>query len=90
MNKNQSIGMYIILGIITLAFISSLFYGPTTSTKDLSYTAFMQKVENKEIKSVNLGKDILIAIPVNQPESTQTTTKNNNTQNNRIHKRCCD
>ena len=49
MNKNQSIGMYVILGIMVLAFISMLFSGPTSSTEELSYTAFLQKVENKEI-----------------------------------------
>ena len=73
MNKNQSIGMYVILGIMVLAFISMLFTGPTSSTEELSYTAFLQKVENQEIKSVNLGKDTLIAIPVKQPEVKQTT-----------------
>ena len=73
MNKNQSVGMYIILGIMVLAFIAMLFNGPTSSTEELSYTTFLQKVENKEIKSVNLGKDALIAIPVNQPEAKQKT-----------------
>ena len=71
MNKNQSIGMYVILGIMVLAFISMLFTGPTSSTEELSYTAFLQKVENKEIKKVDMGKDILIAVPVNQPETKQ-------------------
>ena len=73
MNKNQSIGMYVILGIMVLAFISMLFTGPTSSTEELSYTAFMQKVENKEIKSVELGKDALIALPIKQPEAKQQT-----------------
>ena len=72
MNKNQSIGMYVLLGIMVLAFISMLFSGPTSSTEDLSYTAFIQKVENKEIKSVDLGKDVLIALPIKQPEAKQT------------------
>ena len=74
MNKNQSVGMYVILGIMVLAFISMLFTGPVSSTEELSYTAFLQKVENKEIKSVNLGKDSLIAIPVKQPEAKQTAS----------------
>ncbi len=69
MNKNQSIGMYVILGIMVLAFVSMLFTGPTSSTEELSYTNFIQKVENKEIKSVDIGKDALIALPVKQPES---------------------
>ncbi len=69
MNKNQSIGMYIILGIMILAFISMLVSGPTSSTEELSYTTFLQKVDNKEIKNVEMGKDILIAHPINQPET---------------------
>ena len=72
MNKNQSVGMYVILGIMVLAFVSMLFSGPTSSTEDLSYTAFMQKVENKEIKSVELSRDSLIAIPIKQPEAKKT------------------
>ena len=72
MNKNQSIGMYIILGIMILAFISMLFSGPTSSTQELSYTTFIQKVENKEIKSVELGHDTLIAVPFKQPETKKT------------------
>jgi cell division protease FtsH len=68
MNKNQSIGMYVILGIMVLAFVSMLFSGPTSSTEELSYTTFIQKVENKEIKSVQMMRDSLIALPVNQPE----------------------
>ena len=49
MNKSQSTGMYVILGIMILAFVSMLFSAPTTSTQDISYTAFVQKVENNEI-----------------------------------------
>ena len=72
MNKNQSIGMYVILGIMVLAFISMLFSGPTSSTEEISYTTFMQKVENKEIKSVEMARDSLIAIPIKQPEAKKT------------------
>ena len=72
MNKNQSIGMYVILGIMILAFFSMLFTGPTSSTEELSYTTFMQKVENKEIQSVEISKDTLIALPFKQPEAKKT------------------
>ena len=73
MNKNQSIGMYVILGIMVLAFISMLFSGPTSNTEELSYTNFIQKVQDKEIKSVEMGRDILIAVPTNQPEAKPVT-----------------
>ena len=75
MNKSQSTGMYVILGIMILAFVSMLFSGPTTSTQDISYTAFVQKVENNEIKSVQIDKDFLIALPVKQPEQTESQKK---------------
>ena len=67
MNKSQSLGMYVILGIMVLAFISMLFTGPTTKTEELSYTTFLRKVANKEIKSVEMEKNYLIALPVSQP-----------------------
>ena len=72
MNKNQSVGMYVVLGIMVLAFISMLFSGPTSSTEEISYTNFMQKVENKEIKSVEMSRDSLIAIPIKQPEAKKS------------------
>ncbi|MCQ2738886.1 MAG: ATP-dependent zinc metalloprotease FtsH [bacterium] len=74
MNKNQSVGMYILIGVMVLSFISMLFSGPTTSTEELSYTTFMQKVENKEIKNVDMGKDAIVAYPVKQPEAKKTVS----------------
>ena len=74
MNKNQSVGMYIILGIMVMAFISMLFTGPTSSTEELAYTTFIQKIENHEIQKVDMGKDTLIAYPINQPEVRKENT----------------
>ncbi len=68
MNKSQSMGMYIILGIMVLAFISMLFAGPTTTTEELTYTNFLQKLSAGDIKSVEMDKDFLIAIPKVQPK----------------------
>mgnify|MGYP003308763419 CR=1 FL=1 len=49
MNKSQSMGMYVILAIVVLVFISTIFMsGPTTNTSEISYTNFLQKLENKE------------------------------------------
>lgn len=69
MNKSQSMGMYVILGIMVLAFISMLIAGPNTSTQELSYTEFLQKLKAGEIKSVEIDKDTssLIAHPKVQP-----------------------
>ena len=53
MNKNQSAGMYIVLAIVVLVFVSSVFMsGPTTSTTELSYSDFIEKLSNKEFKRI--------------------------------------
>lgn len=71
MNKSQSVGMYVILGVMVLAFVSMLFSGPTTNTKDLTYTEFIQRLQAGEIKSVQMDKDSLLALPVKQLETKQ-------------------
>ena len=73
--KSQSVGMYVILGIMVLAFVSMLFAGSTTQTTELSYTTFVQKLNAGEIKSVQIDKNSVIAIPVKQPEAPKTTSK---------------
>ncbi len=65
MNKNQSLGIWLVVGILVLALASMLFTGPTTSTKTLSYTEFMSKVKNAEIKEVVIENDTVTAVPVN-------------------------
>lgn len=69
MNKSQSVGMYVILGIMVLAFVSMLIAGPNTNTQELSYTDFLAKLKNGSIKSVEIDKDTssLIAHPTTQP-----------------------
>lgn len=69
MNKNQSMGMYVILGIMILAFISMIMAGPNTSTQELSYTNFLQKLKAGDIKSVEIDKEnaSLVAHPKVQP-----------------------
>ena len=73
--KSQSVGMYVILGIMVLAFVSMLFAGSTTQTTELSYTTFVQKLNAGEIKSVQIDKNSVTAIPVKQPEAPKTTSK---------------
>lgn len=70
MNKNQSAGMYIVLAIIVLVFGSSVFMSsPATSTSELSYSDFVQKLDNGEFSKVEKAEDYLIAIPKNQPQA---------------------
>ena len=71
MNNSQSAGMYIVLAIVVLVFVSSVFMaGPTTSTSELSYSNFIEKLNNKEFKKIEKANDYLIAIPANQPMET--------------------
>ncbi len=73
MNKSQSAGMYIVLAIVILVFVSSVFMaGPTTSTRELSYSSFVEKLANQEFKKVEKANDFLIAIPSKQEEATVT------------------
>ena len=65
MNKNQSMGIWLVVVILVLALASMMFAGPTTSTKELTYTEFLTKVKNAEIKEVVISNDILTAKPVN-------------------------
>ena len=70
MNKNQSAGMYIVLAIVVLVFVSSVFMsGPATNTSEISYSDFIQKLDNGEFSKVEKADDYLIAIPKNQPKT---------------------
>ena len=75
MNKNQSLGIWLVVGILVLALASMLFAGPTTSTKDLTYTEFLSKVKNAEIKEVIIENDIVTAIPVEDEIKTNVEGK---------------
>lgn len=72
MNKSQSMGMYVILAIVVMVFISTIFMsGPTTSTSEISYTNFLQKLENKEFTKIEKYDDMIIAVPKEQPAAKE-------------------
>ncbi|MBO6272029.1 ATP-dependent zinc metalloprotease FtsH [bacterium] len=75
MNKSQSVGMYVVLGIMVLAFVSMLFSGSTTQTSELTYTTFVQKLNAGEIKSVQIDGNSLVALPKKQPEQKKQQSK---------------
>ncbi len=73
MNKNQSAGMYIVLAIVAMVFISSVFMsGPATSTSEISYSEFLEKLDQGEFKNVEKADEYLIAIPKTQPQTEKT------------------
>ncbi len=78
MDKNKSMGMYVILAIIVLTFISTIaMKGPLTNTTDISYTKFLQKLENKEFSKIEKFDDVIIAIPKEQPKQEKTAADKN-------------
>ncbi len=80
MNKNQSIGIYLLIGVFLIAALSVAFKGPNTSTSEISYTQFLNKVQMGSIESVYIAKDTITAIPKNQ-EVKKEAPKNQNTPN---------
>ncbi len=82
MQKNQAMGMYVILAIVVLVFISTIFMtGPSTRTSEISYTNFLQKLNNKEFSKIEKYDDMLIAVPKEQPaqEAKDTSKQTKNT-----------
>ena len=75
MNKNQSMGIWLVVGILVLALVSMLFSGPTTSTKVLSYTEFINKVKSAQIKEVVIDNDTVTAVPVEDSIKTKVNGK---------------
>ena len=75
MNKNQSMGIWLVVGILVLALVSMLFSGPSTSTKTLSYTEFLSKVKNSEIKEVVIDNDTVTAVPIDDGIKTNINGK---------------
>ncbi|MCD8024028.1 MAG: ATP-dependent zinc metalloprotease FtsH [Candidatus Gastranaerophilales bacterium] len=78
MKNNQSIGVYIIVAIIAAIIACMAFMGPATSTTEISYSAFLKKVQSGEISSVLVTKDVLYAVPV---ESETEKNQENKPQN---------
>ena len=77
MQKNQAMGMYVILAIVVLVLISTIFMtGRATGTSEISNTNFLQKLDNKEFSKIEKYDDMLIAVPKEQPaQETKDTSK---------------
>ena len=79
MNKNQSIGIYLLVAVVLIAILSVAFKGPNVSTSEISYTQFLNKVQMGTIESVHISKDTLIAIPKEQDvKKAENAIKNAN------------
>lgn len=75
MNKSQSAG-YIILAIVVVIFTASVFLGgPTTETTELSYSNFLEKLNNNEFSKIEKADDYLIAIPKKEEKALSDEEK---------------
>ena len=72
MNKNQSMGVYIIVGIIAILLAVVAFAGPTTTSSELSYSQFLDKVNAGEIESVTIAKNLVTAVPKDESKTDKT------------------
>ena len=79
MKNNQSVGVYIIVAIIAAIIACMAFMGPSTSTNEISYSAFLKKVQQGEISSVLISKDVLYALPYDDKKPETTVKEENNT-----------
>ena len=75
MNKSQTAGIWIVVVLLVLALAAMLYTGPATSTEQVSYTQFVEQVKNKEIKSVEIEGQTVIALPVKQPEVNEKNSQ---------------
>ncbi len=73
MNKNQSTSMILIAVLIAIILATVSFKDIRTSTSEISYTQFLNKVQTGKIESVLVSKESLIAIP--KEEKKQDTKK---------------
>lgn len=75
MNKSQTAGMYIVLAIVVILFVSSVFVsGPTTKVSEISYSNFLERLDKGEFKKIEKADEFLIAIPKVQPEAKEQKT----------------
>lgn len=75
MNKSQTAGMYIVLAIVVILFVSSVFVsGPTTKVSEISYSNFLERLNKGEFKKIEKADEFLIAIPKVQPEAKEQKT----------------
>lgn len=81
MNKNQSTGIIILVGLILIIILSVAFNGPVTSTSDISYTQFLNKIKLGTIESVNINQETLIAYPKEDKTAKAENKKDDLPQN---------
>ena len=78
MNKNQSMGMYVILGLLVISLVSTfLMQEQTTKVSEISYSNFLQRLENKEFSKIEKYDEMIVAVPKEQPVAEEDDSQKN-------------
>lgn len=76
MKNYQQLSVYLVIGLLLLAFVSTVFVSKSGVVQDISYSQFIKKVTNGDIKKVEIKEGFLEALP--KQESVSEKNKNNN------------
>lgn len=75
MQKNQQVGFFIVIGILTVVLFLMLLSGTTTNTIEISYSNFVNKVQSGEIAKVEVAGNTILSEPKVQPKKNVTIVK---------------
>ena len=75
MNKSQTTGIWIVIVFLIFSLAGIMFSDKPTSTNDISYSKFLEKVKSGQIESIVVDKDVLIAKPKAQQAPVQKGKK---------------
>ena len=75
MQKNQQVGFFIVIGVLTVVLFLMLLSGTTTNTVEISYSNFVNKVQSGEISKVEVAGNTILSEPKVQPQKNVTIVK---------------
>ena len=75
MQKNQQVGFFIVIGVLTVVLFLMLLSGTTTNTVEISYSNFVNKVQSGEISKVEVAGNTILSEPKVQPKKNVTIVK---------------
>lgn len=75
MQKNQQVGFFIVIGVLTVVLFLMLLSGTTTNTIEISYSNFVNKVQSGEIAKVEVAGNTILSEPKVQPKKNVAIVK---------------
>ena len=75
MQKNQQIGFFIVIAVLTVVLFLMLLSGTNTNTIEISYSNFVNKVQSGEISKVEVAGNTILSEPKVQPKKNVAIVK---------------